>query len=418
MEIYNLDKNHIAVVKLKDAKIIQGYEKIIHSINITSIELTINDVTQQIIRNQDDYADVTPLLTSKINDLKTNLKLLRPSRTKRWDALGRAWKWLSGSPDAEDLRIITTGIDEVVDNNNAQIQINNNLQEKLENITISVKTLASIENSTSQTIFQTVNLFNIILNIDSIKEEIATIQNSILLSKINVVNHNQLNVKEIELVHNILNNQGISSELLQEALGFATSTIGTNGETILYIVNIPVLCNLTYEHLRIEPVIFESQRIKLKGHEYLYCRNKLFLKQQKCDIFGNWTLCNSHELEDISNDECLINLMVGKNGKCTYETVLSHKTVIEMNPTTLLLSNINETVNSTCGKTDRHLIGSFLLLYNNCSISINNNTFSNRIIQTAHQPIFTPTVGLKVQKNPNSPAHRYIISTTDSSETS
>lgn len=335
-----------------------------------------------------------------MDELKTNLEQIRPKhrRQKRWDALGRAWKWMSGSPDADDLEMIDSKIFNVTENNNKQISINDNLYDGLNNMTETINELIKEENRTISVVHAKNNLLRIILNLDIINQEIINIQNSILLAKVGIVNGRILKLKEIKLINQILSDQEIPTDLLDEALGFASVTIGTDGELILYIINIPNLSNSSYQHLKIEPIRSNALRIKLEGNEYLYDKDKLLLKTDTCPKLGNWSLCSLNSLKEVSSDDCIFNILVGRDSKCTYEKIAEHPIVTEMSPTILLLNEVNDTLLNTCGISDRHLVGSFLIIYQNCTVSIRNISFTNQVMDTVEYPIFSLSTGLNVIK--------------------
>lgn len=377
-----------------------GQSKIVNKINTTQIGWAIHDIKTKILTRHNDDAELTALLTWKINELESNLRQIQPKprRQKRWDALGRAWKWMSGSPDADDLEIINNGINKITDNSNRQITVNDELFDGLNNMTETINELIREENRTHRAVKAGNDLFNIILNLNIINQEIITIQNSITLAKLGVVNNRMLRPREIELMNQILSDQGIPIDVLDEALGFASVTIGTDGETILYIINIPNLSDSSYQHLKIASIIDHSLRIKLEGNEYLYGNGKLYLKIDTCSKLGNWSICNLNSLKDVSTDECISNLLVGHHSNCTYENIVHHPTVTEMSSTTLLLNEVNDTLLNTCGIANRQLVGSFLITYQNCSVSIRNMTFTNQIIDFVEHPIFSLSTGLKVIK--------------------
>lgn len=377
-----------------------GYSKILTRINTSRIEQAINDIETKILTRTNDDQETIALLTWKTDELKTNLEQIKPRhrRQKRWDALGRAWKWMSGSPDADDLEMIDSRIFEVTENNNKQISINDDLYDGLINMTETINELIREENKTYTVVQAKNDLLRIILNLDIINQEIINIQNSILLAKVGIVNGRILKLKEIKLINQILSDQGIPTDLLDEALGFASVTIGTDGETILYIINIPNLSSSSFQHLKIVPIRSNSLRIKLEGNEYLYGNDKLYLKTDTCSKLGNWSLCNLNSLKDVSSDDCISNIIAGRDSKCTYENIIEHPIVTEMSPTILLLNEVNDTLLNTCGISDRHLVGSFLIIYQNCTVSIRNISFTNQIISTVEHPIFSLSTGLNVTK--------------------
>ena len=302
---------------------------------------------------------------------------------------------MSGSPDADDLKIINQDLNKISDNNNEQITINEELYKGVDNITDSLNQLIVSSRKTSTTI----DLLNIIMNLDILNDEIRNIQEAILLAKLKIINRRMLKPNEIDLIGQIFSRQGIPATLLDEALGFATSTIGTNGEIILYIINIPHFGNQTFQHLKIEPVISNSQRIRLDGSEYLYGNGKLFIKTNICQKIGNWSLCNLSDLEYVPEDSCISNIISGRSSRCNYEKILHYPIVTEMSQTTLLLNEVNDTLRNTCGISDRNLTGSYLITYKNCSVSIRNFSFTNQVIETINQPIYLPSVGLEITQH-------------------
>lgn len=380
---------------LEDCKIIEGYKKIVHEVNTTTIELTLLDLKDKILSRQDDEDEISNVLKRKILQVETNINQIKPRRLRRWDALGRAWKWMSGSPDADDLRIINTDLNKMTDNSNQQIIINDELNQGVNNITDAINKVIISHRKTSTA----VDLLNILMNLDILNNEIDHIQDAILLAKLEMISSKILSHHEIELINQILSSQGISPALLDEALSFASATIGTNGEIILFIINIPHFSQSTYQHLKIEPIIFNSQRIKLNGNEYIHGNGKLFLKNGNCQKLGNWSLCTQSKLKDVSEDDCIFKLITGKNSRCNYDVISHHPAVTEMSQTTLLLNEVNDTLRSTCGISDRNLTGSFLITYTNCSVSIRNFSFTNQVIETTNQQFYLPTVGLEIAQH-------------------
>lgn len=345
------------------------------------------------------HPELTTLLKRKTDDIKNNIKQLKPrQRPKRWDALGRAWKWMSGSPDADDLEIITKSMNEVVDNSNKQITINDDVFKSLDNLTEITNYLFNITEKNSKHISEESRVLNLILNLDIINQEIENIQEAIILAKLGTVNYKLLTTDEIIQIDQLLSNQGLHLDLLEEAINFAKVTIGTNNEILLYVVNIPKFHQPIFDVLKIEAVFKNSQRIHLKGNIYLRNTNELLLQKTPCERLGNWSLCYRSDVEDISDDGCVSKLAKGMESKCTYEHVSKHPSVTEISDTTALLNDVNTTLRTTCGISDRNLSGSFMIIYQNCSITIGQYTFVNNIIQTINQRIFIPSTGLKIKQ--------------------
>lgn len=336
-----------------------------------------------------------------LTKIKTNLAQIKPKqdrRRKRWDALGRTWKWIAGSPDADDLRTIDTSINQLVSNNNDQITINDKILEKLNNMTYSLNDIISADYSNHITLSEEIDLIKIFLSLDIIEDQIEAIQNAILFSKLDLINNRVLTLNEIKTISSSIESQGIPNHLMEEALTFVSTAVVTNGEAIMYIVNIPNFSNTSYQQLRIEAIIHNSEKIVIPGELYLWQNEILFLQSKPCKNLGTWSVCKTTEVKDISADQCLSKIITGQSGKCSYETTTNHLPILEMNPTTLLINQANGTLYNTCGIADRSLIGSYLITYQNCSVSFQNFSFSNSIMQTVENPFFTPSINVNITR--------------------
>lgn len=159
--------------------------------------------------------------------------------------------------------------------------------------------------------------------------------------------------------------------------------------------SIPVVTrrgNPSYQHLKIVPIITDSLRIKLNGSEYFHGNGKLYLKTDACPRLVNWSLCSLSSLKDVTSDNFLSNIIIGQDGSCTYETIEHFQSVIEMSPTIILLNDVNDTLYNNCGISDRQLVGSFLITYQNCTVSIHNTSFTNQVMEAVEHPIFSLNV--------------------------
>lgn len=380
-----------------DAKIIRGNKKIVHLINITKIEETVSNFGNNIDTLDIDNETKT-LLIRKVEGLIKTTTRLKPTRHRRWDSLGRAWKWMAGSPDADDLTTINSELENLTDNNNKQIILNNDLRDNMENLTGALNSLIKIETENSKSSIIRDNLIKAILTLDTLKEEIDGIQTAITLSKLNIVNSKIISTVEAEWIYQGFKDQGVTTDSMESAFHLISTTVGANEHLLVYILNIPDFDETTYTNLRIEAVVTNQQRIKLKGNHFLSNEINLFAIKTTEKKFGNWSFYKLEDLENMSNDKCISNLLKGFDSRCVYETTTTHEQIIEMNPSTVFVNEVNDTLETSCGVSSRKLTGSFLITFENCSISIRNRTFSNRIIGIVNQPLFAPSAHLKVTK--------------------
>lgn len=78
-----------------------------------------------------------PILKHELTQSLQILDTIKPveRRQKRSiNSLGTAWKFIAGSPDHEDLDVITKNLNDINNNNNKQVLINNIFNEKINNI--------------------------------------------------------------------------------------------------------------------------------------------------------------------------------------------------------------------------------------------------------------------------------------------
>lgn len=191
---------------------------------------------------------------------------------------------MAGSPDSDDLKAINSSINQLVDNNNDQIEINQKLQTSLVNLTNYLDDINSLDSQNFNEISKELDSLKILFNLDLINDEIEAIRNAIIFSKLNILNNKLLTSDETEEITTRLETQGIHQHLIDEALQFATTSVVTNGEVILYIIGIPNFSKVTFQQLRVEAVINRAERIIIPG--------KFFFKSESNQsIPSNNTLC-------------------------------------------------------------------------------------------------------------------------------
>lgn len=129
----------------------------IHHFNITSLTNHVEGLRSQF--EQLKFNQFTKLILQKFDEIHQTLKNLAPSkRNKRWDSLGAGWKFIAGSPDANDLKIINSSINELVNNNNQQIRINRALNLQMKELVYKTKDAIDLSNSKSLEIYS-INIF-------------------------------------------------------------------------------------------------------------------------------------------------------------------------------------------------------------------------------------------------------------------
>ena len=185
LQIQNLHENPILLIKTKNCKIQTGVFKIIHPINLTSILDSIESLISIGYRDLVKDVPLANIIQYKTRKLYSNFHQIKPAyhhRARRWDVVGSAWKWIAGSPDADDLRIINSTHSNITDENNLQYQINESINNRLTQLTKAINSIIDRVNS-DNAITKEIGIITTIMNIDIIEKTIEDIQDAINWSK-------------------------------------------------------------------------------------------------------------------------------------------------------------------------------------------------------------------------------------------
>lgn len=252
LEIEDLNQRALLLLKQQDCFIQTGIIKIIHPINLTMLEenvVSFLDISRKIDRN----LPLSSLITRKSRQLADNLYKLKPiknSRPKRWDIIGKGWKWLAGNPDADDLRIINKTFNELIDQTNEQIKINEVINERIFRITNTINQLTAVNNILSKE----TDALTLILSLDTMNNILEEIEDAILRARISLSDSKLLTLKEIFIIETIINEQGITTNFPEEALSYAKPKIVSKSDMLLYILEVPKT-NGMCEIIKIIPLI-------------------------------------------------------------------------------------------------------------------------------------------------------------------
>lgn len=374
LTIRNLRNDPLLLIKEKSCKIQTGTIKIIHPINLSSIEETAELLVRSSYKNDVHITNpLTNILRFKTRQLYSNLHQLKPQephRTKRWNAVGTVWKWIAGTPDASDLHAINTTMNELIDQNNQQFKINQNINDRIQELTHAIREI-TIQANLNDLLMNDIRIISSIFNIDIINKLLEDIQDAIMLSKVSIATTKILSIKEIITIKGLLDDQGINIHLPDEALQFVTPKFATSPGTLLYFMHVPLLENTTSSIIRIYPMIHKNQTIRQYPEFIVKNGDRIFTTQKPGDFVQRFMY-----LREL-NDRCINALLNGRNPECS--VVFNNQTIYKViSDNTLLISNIrNQKLESNCGPENRTLDGNLLITFSNCTIRINNQTFRN-----------------------------------------
>ena len=377
LSLRNLNDDPVLLLKFGNCKIQTGTLKIVHPINLTTIRNSIDFLTSSFYNKLDSINPLGEIVKHKIKILYNNFIQISPverHRSKRWDQIGATWKWLAGSPDAQDLRIINSTLNELISQNNEQFDINNRINKRISELTNSINKI--IVSMKTNDLANEISAIITIINVDIINKLLEDIQDAIILSKTSITANRVLSIQEISFIKSLLQDQGVKVDLPDEALQHVTPKFAVNQQTLLYILHVPRLENETSSVVQVHPLVHKNQII-YSYPEYIIKKDEtLYVTSQP-----NEFVQKAAYLTEI-HDTCIYPLIFGKESVCN-STHTNRTTQLLITDNALLIQNANNnTIRSNCGPDDRSLVGNFLVTFSNCLITFNNESFENsEIIQ-------------------------------------
>lgn len=303
------------------------------------------------------------------------LTRLKPKINKRSiNALGTAWKWLSGSPDEEDFRVLTDHINNALENNNNQIIINKVINERMNNITeISNKILALLKSKEN---IQHDVAINIKYKLQILKDEIVNINYAIHWAKAGIINSYLFSNTEMNLIKQIFVNDNIPFNIIEESFEFANVKIASNNSMILYIIDIPITDENVCESILIKALKKGIKINKIQFEKILLCKNKIFGLRNNCEEHNEVKICRNKNIIDISNSSCIPNLLKSHPPTCTTINNQHIPSVEEILPGIILLNQYDGIV--SIDHEEINLTGSYAIEYHNSLVTIDKQVYLSK----------------------------------------
>lgn len=392
--ISNLIDQPILILDKHPCKLQIGNINIIHEINLTDIENTITLLNQSI--NRPTNSPLSEIAKHKINNVYSNLYQIKPRKrqTRSIEAIGSVWKWIGGSPDAHDLQIINRTMNDLIESNNQQYQFNEHLGNRIKILTNEVKQIIEVKNDVLLT---ELDMLTTMINIDTINKILEDIKDAILLSKMSVTNSKILSPREYAIIKRLLEDQGVETDIPEEALTYVTPKIAVSKEKLLYILKVPQLQEV--ESKIIEIIAINHNNSVIRHHpRYLLQHKKILYTTTKPE---EYVQRYSYTMEFIDN--CIFPLVMGKESNCivVQDYTITAKLIAD---NLLLIENANgQLIKTDCGPNDRILRGNFLLTFSNCTIQFENQTFTSKEIHVKSPSVSGTTF--------NTAIHRKIVET-------
>lgn len=339
--------------------------------------------------NDEILGPLIKLKISKLIETHSKLKPVTSKRTKRWETLGSAWKYISGSPDAEDLRIINTTTNSLIDQNNEQIRINWQFEDRIRNMSASLSKFIS---SVTSEVVNRMNTINLLFNIDELTKHLDTIEEAISLARANIPSSRLITAQELQLARNLITDNLLGLDSPNDILDIASAYVLHNAQQIIYVLKIPKIKAINYELYYIEPIINNSSKILVQSNYFLK-GIKSYSVQSPCPKLKNLYICPTHQLK--LADQCITKLISGNSAHCSMEKVYKQNPIKRIDEVNILINDGNITISSDCLEEPKVLVGSFLIQISNCSIYMDQEEYVNKDTVIPIKS-FLPTTGLQV----------------------
>lgn len=396
MQIHDLTNNPLAIIPLGRAKVKTGHIRIIHPIDLIQIENTITNINHD-IQNNPSTNPLYELIQIKNYKLYQTFMKIRPFiiRQKRWDTIGTVWKWIAGSPDAEDLRMINASINSLIYQNNKQVLINEAIDKRIQEVTDITNQVLKIENERTKNHSIEINQLIVLSNLDSLQNQVETLEEAILMAKHGIPSSKILSMKDFTKISTFLQTHDIQITSFEELLSQCQAQVMLNNTHIIYMLKVPQVSIITFEYDYIDSIIKSMKRISLNKNYILRNTTHVYEMSQPCEEQNNYFLCEAHQLQ-YAND-CVYKLTTGKHSNCTFEKVYSGGLIKRINDGTVLINDAIVEISSNCTNSSQTLNGSFLMQFTQCNLHINGELYSN-YEYTIPGRAYYPTTGLRANE--------------------
>ena len=392
IQIHDLTNNPLAIVPLGEARIKTGHIRIIHPIDLIQIGKTISNVNRDIQNNPstNPLYELIQIKNYRLYETFTKIKPLT-RRPKRWDAIGTAWKWIAGNPDAEDLRMINSSINSLILQNNKQILINEAMDKRIQEITDITNAVLRIENERTKNHSLEINQLIVLSNLDSLQNQVETLEEAILMAKHGIPSSKLLSMKDFTKIATFLQSHEIEITTFEELLSQSQAQVMLNNTHIIYMLKVPQVSTVSFEYDYIDSIIRSTKRISLNRNYIIRNDTHVYEMSQPCEVQNKYFLCEMSQLE--RSDDCIHRLTTGRHSNCTFEKVYSGGLVKRINDGTILINDAVVEVSSNCTNFSQTLNGSFLIQFTDCNIHIDGELYANSEI-TIPGRVYFPTTGL------------------------
>lgn len=390
------NENGLIAFKIDTVRIKLGYERIVKKISLESIEINLNHI-EKIALSFKTRDHLHETLLSKIDKAREKLKGLQPHRQRRGliNALGTVVKYIAGNPDHEDLQIIHQSLgtlenheNKLTINQRKQIKINTDFQNRINNITDTIRKISSQISLINNTLREdtTLEQINLIFSTDLLIHALEDLEEQVEFSKQDLLNKNILSFEDKRYIFNRLVEQNLVLTTIDEIFQYSAGSLTISKNHIVILVKIPILEVNPYDLLRIQPVSINQTTIDTDIQLVAKRQNRVIPQQKICKICEE-----TMPLED----ECIYRILTHQKPKCVMKKT-ERKTWIKeiMRGIILVDTHTNLQVSSSCGNS-RIVAEPIIIETGNCTINILNYTFHREEHFEPKEEYIVPTYNRK-----------------------
>ena len=362
-----LDQDGYTKIPMKQEDIVTTTDIVVHIINLKDFENILKDLETNIAMINNDNKHI---LQAQLLEIRHKLNTLYGNQTRRrrglFNAVGSASKWLFGTMNEEDRKMIekqlstfkenVQGIDETLIR---QVYINTNFNDTIKYLKHIIKSdrkaidkqlyaIGNYENSR----FQENLYYDQQIKIQLIRNKIEHIQDNVVADRYNILHPSILTDNETtkyNINFNKLNHIKLATPMFKNNILIFAIEIPKQFLTIKIQQIIPILNKEKFEIDQKPELIFTQKNLT-----YKYEKNNKFkeMKESKHCIFkNNCKLIRKDEME-----------------------------IIELSEDTILIKNANnDTLNQNCNSKEIKIKNNIVIQFSNCTINIKNNYFTNSI---------------------------------------
>lgn len=366
--------NGYTIVRFEETKIIDHYNKFLHIVNISKyLEATeAIETSFKSLKTSNSVMEIgMTIIEKEIISIKQELycfrNYMKTTRQKRGliNIWGNGMKLLAGTMDSEDSKEIYSFMENVeknmkqlTDETNKQVEINNNMIQNFETIRKHIiendvkmnQFYKNISTLTEDILFKTDKnslILQLYMYSCNLKNEISKIKDNILLSKINLLEHDMFNIDEMR-----------DYNITIEMLPLIKTAVLLKNNLIIFVVSIPIFCKEKFYNSAIIPIPnLDSMEIEFDITFVIINEMKIYLSNTENLLKNN--------LIPFPN-KCIRNLL-NENNVCNYKSN-KETSITKINEHTIVTKNL-EVI-----EIDQDCIDQKIVIKNHNIISIENCT--------------------------------------------